>query len=104
MRAAMWRPLPTGAGMMTTYMNFIANEWSAAYDGRTVDVHDPSTGETIARIARSGGSEVGRAVQAARHAFEGEWGGMAPAARSGLLLRISAARMDPADELSPLGS
>lgn len=87
---------------MTTYMNFIDNEWSAAYDGRTVEVLDPSTGEAFAQIARSGGSEVGRAVQAARHAFEGDWGSMAPAARSRLLLRISQALLDHADELAAL--
>jgi len=87
---------------MTTYMNFIANEWSAAFDGRTVEVHDPSTGEVFAHIARSGGSEVGRAVQAARHAFEGEWGNMAPAARSRLILRIAQALLDHADELAAI--
>lgn len=87
---------------MTSYMNFIDNEWSAAYDGRTVDVVDPSTGEVIAQIARSGGSEIGRAVQAARHAFEGDWGRMAPAARSRLMLRLSQALLDHADELAAL--
>ena len=87
---------------MTTYMNFIDNEWTAAYDGRTVEVLDPSTGEAFAQIARSGGSEVGRAAQAARHAFEGDWGLMAPAARSRLLLRISQALLDHTDELAAL--
>lgn len=88
--------------MTTTYMNFIDNEWSAAYDGHTVEVVDPSTGEPFAEIARSGGSEVGRAVQAARNAFNGEWGAMAPAARSRLLLRISQALLDHVDELAAL--
>jgi len=88
--------------MTTTYMNFIDNEWSAAYDGNTVEVLDPSTGAAIAQIARSGGSEVGRAVQAARNAFNGKWGAMAPAARSRLLLRISQALLDHVDELAAL--
>lgn len=87
---------------MTTYMNFIDNEWSAAYDGRTVDVVNPSTGEVFAQIARSGGSEVGKAVQAARSAFEGDWGRMAPAARSRLMLRMSQALLDHVDELAEL--
>lgn len=87
---------------MTTYMNFIDNEWSPAYDGHTVEVLDPSTGEPFAQIARSGGSEVGRAVQAARHAFEGDWGGMAPAARSRLMLRLSQALLEHVDELAAL--
>lgn len=88
--------------MTTTYMNFIDNEWTAAYDGRTVDVLDPSTGELYARIARSGGSEVGRAVQAARHAFDGDWGRMAPAARSRLLFRIAQSLLGHADELAAI--
>lgn len=87
---------------MTTYMNFIDNEWTAAFDGRTIEVLDPSTGEAFAQIARSGGSEVGKAVQAARHAFDGEWGRMAPAARSRLLFRISQALLDHVDELAAL--
>src|SRR5690606_19967957 len=99
--AARRRPDTEGVGM-TSYMNFIDNEWSAAYDGRTVDVVDPSTGEVIAQIARSGGSEIGRAVQAARHAFEGDWGSMAPAARSRLMLRLSQALLDHTDELAAL--
>src|SRR5690606_11315354 len=61
-----------------------------------------STGEVFAQIARSGGSEVGRAVQAARHAFEGDWGNMAPAARSRLMLRMSQALLDHVDELTQL--
>src|SRR5690606_24501478 len=67
-----------------------------------VDVTDPSTGEVFAQIARSGGSEIGRAVQAARNAFNGQWGAMAPAARSRLLLRIAQALLDHADELAAL--
>ncbi len=88
--------------MTTTHTNFIDNEWTAAYDGNTVDVTDPSTGEVFAQIARSGGSEIGRAVQAARNAFNGQWGTMAPAARSRLLLRIAHALLDHADELAAL--
>src|SRR5690606_21387382 len=91
-----------GAGMTTTHTNCIDNEWTAAYDGNTVDVTDPSTGEVFAQIARSGGSEIGRAVQAARNAFNGQWGTMAPAARSRLLLRIAQALLDHADELAAL--
>ncbi|HZH55683.1 MAG TPA: aldehyde dehydrogenase family protein [Burkholderiaceae bacterium] len=88
--------------MTTTHTNFIDNEWTAAYDGNTIDVIDPSTGEAFARIARSGGSEVGRAVQAARNAFNGEWGAMAPAARSRLLWRIAQALLEHAEELAGL--
>src|SRR5690554_182227 len=83
-------------------MNFIDNEWSAAYDGRTIEVLNPSTGDVFAHIARSGGSETGRPVQAARHAFEGDWGNMAPAARSRLMLRMAQSLLDNVDELALL--
>ena len=87
---------------MTTYMNFIHNEWVAAHDGRTLEVLDPSTGEVFAQIARSGAAEVGQAVQAARQAFEGEWGRMAPAERSRLMLRMAQSLLDNVDELALL--
>ncbi|NLC36183.1 MAG: aldehyde dehydrogenase family protein [Alcaligenaceae bacterium] len=83
-------------------MNFIGNEWAAADDGRTLEVLDPSTGEAFAQIARSGEAEVGRAVQAARQAFEGAWGQMAPAARSRLMLGMAQRLLDHVDELAEL--
>ena len=47
----------------------------------TIPVLNPSDGQQFETIARSGQEDVDRAVGAAR-AFEGEWGQMAPAART----------------------
>lgn len=43
-------------------------------DGRTFEVRNPANGELIARVAEGGAAEIGRAVEAARRAFDdGRW-------------------------------
>ena len=69
--------------------HFIANQWVRAADGRTIPVIDPATGQVFAEIARGGAADIDAAVRAARSAFEGEWGAMAPADRGRVLLRLS---------------
>ena len=83
--------------------NFIANQWVAAATGDTIPVLNPSDGQQFETIARSGQEDVDRAV-GARAAFEGEWGQMAPAARSRLLMRIAFALLDRQEELAQLES
>ena len=87
-----------------TQKNFIANQWVAAATGETIPVLNPSDGKPFEAIARSGEADVDRAVVAAREAFEGEWGQMAPAARSRLLMRIAFALLDRQEELAQLES
>ncbi|HBL66021.1 MAG TPA: aldehyde dehydrogenase, partial [Achromobacter sp.] len=77
-----------------TQKNFIANQWVASATGETIAVVNPSDGKPFEAIARSGEADVDRAVQAARQAFEGEWGQMAPAVRSRLLMKIAFALLD----------
>jgi len=73
----------------TLACHFIGNEWVRSADGRTLPVIDPATGEIFAEIARGGPQDIDAAVRAARHAFEGEWGSLAPAERGRLLMRLS---------------
>lgn len=87
-----------------TQKNFIANQWVPAASGETIPVLNPSDGKAFDAIARSGEADVDRAVVAARAAFEGEWGQMAPAARSRLLMRIAFALLDRQEELAQLES
>jgi malonate-semialdehyde dehydrogenase (acetylating) / methylmalonate-semialdehyde dehydrogenase len=49
--------------------NFVDGAWVPAGTPDFLDVPDPSTGELIARVPRSGGTEVDAAVRAARKAF-----------------------------------
>ncbi len=69
--------------------HLIGNEWVRAAEGRTLAVLDPGTGEVFAEIARGGAEDVDVAVRAARAAFEGPWGALAPAERGRLLLKLS---------------
>src|SRR4029077_16166369 len=69
--------------------HFIANEWVRAAEGRTLPVIDPANGEIFAEIARGGAQDVDAAGRAARKAFEGDWGALAPAERGRLLGKLS---------------
>ena len=69
--------------------HFIGNQWVRPADGRTVPVVDPGTGEIFAEIARGSAADIDAAVKAARGAFEGAWGALAPAERGRALMRLS---------------
>jgi aldehyde dehydrogenase (NAD+) len=73
----------------TLACHFIGNAWLRAAGGRTVAVVDPGTGEVFAEIARGGAEDIDAAVRAARSAFEGPWGALAPAERGRMLMRLS---------------
>ncbi|MGI9596834.1 MAG: aldehyde dehydrogenase family protein, partial [Acidimicrobiales bacterium] len=55
-----------------------------AAGGRTFPSINPATGEELAQIADCGAIDVDRAVAAARQAFEGPWGRIAPVDRKRL--------------------
>ncbi|NLY26002.1 MAG: aldehyde dehydrogenase family protein [Alcaligenaceae bacterium] len=86
------------------HKNFIANQWVSALAGQTLPVINPSDGQMYAEIARSGEADIDVAVRAARDAFEGRWGRMAPAERSRLLFRLAMALLDHQDELAAIES
>src|SRR4051794_32665557 len=55
-----------------------------------IDVHNPATGEVIARIAHGTAPDIARAIQSARRAFEGkEWGGMDLRSRARLVNHLA---------------
>src|SRR5438067_13016420 len=62
-----------------------------ACEGRgTLEVLNPTNGETIARIAHGSDGDVDRAVKSARRAFEGkEWGGLAERTRARLVNKLA---------------
>ncbi|WP_186395394.1 aldehyde dehydrogenase family protein [Stappia sp. TSB10GB4] len=67
-----------------------------------IDVVDPADGRVFARLPRGGAAEVDRAVEAARAAFEGEWGAKSALERGRILMRFSALILDHAEELAEL--
>ncbi|MHA1943565.1 MAG: aldehyde dehydrogenase family protein [Candidatus Thorarchaeota archaeon] len=67
---------------------------------RTLPVIEPSTGEEIGAIARSGAAEIDQAVYAAQAALLGTWGQLDAAERGGLLHRFSVLIRENAESLA----
>lgn len=62
---------------------------TAAAEGSTFDVFDPSTGEVVTQVPRGGVAEVDAAVAAARAAFdERAWSGLRPGKRAEILFKV----------------
>src|SRR5215211_7668833 len=85
----------------TKLQNFIDGEWVDAAAGETEDVLNPATAEPIAEAPMSSAEDVGRAVAAARRAFDG-WATTTPGERALALLRLADAIEETADELADL--
>jgi aldehyde dehydrogenase (NAD+) len=64
----------------------IGGEWVPALSGETIDVIDPATGETLARVPRGTAGDVDAAVRAAAEAFPA-WRDTDATTRGELLLR-----------------
>ena len=87
---------------MRTQM-FIGGEWTPALGGERLDVIDPATGEVFATVPAAGASDVERAVDSARRAFDhGTWQHTRASERAGLLRRIADAIDARADDLADL--
>jgi aldehyde dehydrogenase (NAD+) len=93
-------PHPAWPSIATPAAHFIANRWVASDSGATLPMIDPSDGEPFAAIARGTGPEVDVAVNAARAAFDGAWGRLAPAEKGRLLLALSRAILERASEFA----
>jgi aldehyde dehydrogenase (NAD+) len=78
---------------------------SAASDGGTIDVYDPSTGQLLTKAAKATRADVDRAVTAARRAMDSpDWGGLPPAERGRILHRMAGVIRERAEELAVLES
>jgi len=93
-------PDPRWPAVTTPAAHFIANRWQEPASGATLPMVDPSDGETFAAIARGGAADVDAGVRAARHAFEGSWGALAPADKGRCLSAIGRAIVEHAEELA----
>ncbi|XAH25718.1 aldehyde dehydrogenase family protein [Xylophilus sp. GW821-FHT01B05] len=73
-----------------THPMLIDGQWVAAADGRTLEVLNPANEQRIARVPLAAATDVDRAVQAARRAFDsGPWSRLRPVDRQRLLLRLA---------------
>lgn len=69
---------------------FIDGEWVAAEAGITREIHCPADGSHVATVAEGGEADAGRAIVAARAAFErGEWANTSAPQRGDFLLRVA---------------
>lgn len=88
---------------VTKYKNFVGGEWTDSSSGETMEVLNPSTGETIAEVPKSTAEDVERAVQAAMKALP-DWLDKTPKDRMELLLKLADLIDENADELTQLES
>jgi len=81
----------------------INGERRNASGGSTFTLHDPATGQEIARVPQATNADVDAAVQAARTALQNvSWREMLPAARERLLQKLADLLERHADELAKL--
>jgi aldehyde dehydrogenase (NAD+) len=86
----------------TPAAHFIANRWVEPKSGATLPMLDPSEGTPFAAIARGETADVEVAVGAARSAFDGAWGALAPADKGRLLGALGRAIAEHTEELLAL--
>jgi alpha-ketoglutaric semialdehyde dehydrogenase len=67
-----------------SFKNYIAGEWADAESGETFESTSPANGDTLGTFPKSSASDVDRAVQAAKQAYE-DWR-LTPAPRRGEIL------------------
>ncbi|MDQ3938783.1 MAG: aldehyde dehydrogenase family protein, partial [Chloroflexota bacterium] len=80
----------------------IGGEQVDALDGQTFDVHNPATGELIARVPLAGKQDVDRAVDAAQKAFDGPWSSWSAAKRGRTLQKFADLTKKHMEELAQL--
>src|SRR3954465_15155122 len=81
---------------------FINGESAEPASGELRDLAEPATGAPLARVGVAKEQDVGRAVEAARGALDGDWGRTPPNERSRLLHALADALVANRKELAPL--
>src|SRR5215471_4321226 len=88
---------------MKTYQLYINGEFVASGTSATIDVIDPATTDVIAKTPDASAADVGRAVGAARAAFdEGPWKNTTAQDRGRVLFKLAQIVRDRANELAEL--
>jgi len=90
--------LPEPVKEVKQIKNYINGEWVDS-KGEIVDVINPATGKTIAKVPISTKKEIDDAVQAAKAAFP-DWRRTTPLARSRLLFRLKELMEENFEEVS----
>jgi aldehyde dehydrogenase (NAD+) len=83
----------------------VTQGWIAANGPASLDVVDPSTGQSVGTVPASSADDVNTAVTRARGAFDsGAWSGLSPTERSRRLHRLTDVLADHAAELAEIGT
>jgi succinate-semialdehyde dehydrogenase/glutarate-semialdehyde dehydrogenase len=80
---------------------FLGGKWADADEGATFAVHDPASGEALARIPRCGAAETRRAIEAAA-AAQPAWRARPAQERARVLRRLFDLTLENADDLALL--
>src|SRR5919108_427658 len=84
-----------------TYQNYIGGEWVDASGEETFESTNPATGDVIGAFPKSTVSDVDRAVDAAKEAYE-RWRLVPAPKRAEILFRVGQRFIDRKDELTEL--
>jgi aminobutyraldehyde dehydrogenase len=82
---------------------FVGGKWADAVEGGTMEVLNPSTGETIAEVPAGTAADVDRAVEAAKQALP-DWLDSTPGERAEVLLKLADILDANAEELAAIES
>ncbi len=83
------------------HLNMIGGEWIAGAAGDRLEVENPASGEVLTEIPASNGTDIDRAVEAARNAL-GAWRSLMPTHRATLMWRLGDLIEEHAVELAQL--
>src|SRR5207245_7530933 len=83
--------------------NYIDGGWSRAASGATLESRDPATGDLVAIAPQSSAEDVGRAIAAARAAFDdGAWPATSGRERAAILFDLARLLREEMEPLSRL--
>ncbi|ADX47437.1 succinic semialdehyde dehydrogenase [Paracidovorax avenae ATCC 19860] len=80
---------------------YLDGQWVDADDGGTIDVTNPATGDTVARVPRMGAAEARRAIEAANRAW-GPWRRKTAKERAAILRRWNDLMLANTDDLAAI--
>jgi aminomuconate-semialdehyde/2-hydroxymuconate-6-semialdehyde dehydrogenase len=96
---------PSSSNDVLTARMWIDGRYADAASGETYDDVDPAGGDVFARVAQGGPADVGRAVSAARRAFDaGPWPRATAAQRAQVLRKLAELLVENREELARLES
>ncbi len=94
----------TAVEIRKNYGLFIDGKWSQSSSGKHIDTLNPATGKKLAQVASGDSSDIDRAVQAARRAYESDWSKRPAQERGKFLYRIARLIQERSRELAVLES